>query len=104
AVGDPEFDAGFTAGLEKAAADVLSGAGGIGTYLLTLNDEDIEADLLPAARDLDENHPTLADGFLLTLPEMKSMISALNKHFTLHGFKGMDDYLTSQNAATATLR
>jgi hypothetical protein len=104
AVGDPEFNAGFTAGLEKAANDVLSGTNSIAAYLLTLNDEDIEADLLPPARTLDESHPTLADGFLLTLPEMALMIKGLDAHFKHFGFKGVDDYLTAQNAATPTLR
>jgi len=104
AVGDPEFNAGFSAGMAKANADVLSGTNSIATYVLGLNDEDIEADLLPAARDLDENNPSPADGFLLTIPEMAVMIKALDTHFKAHGFKGVDDYLTQQNAATPTLR
>ena len=103
-VGDPEFNAGFTAGMATANAHVLSGSGSIATYVLGLSDEDIEADLLPAARDLDENNPSPADGFLLTIPEMSAMIKALDTHFKAHGFKGMDDYLTQQNAATPTLR
>ena len=104
AVGDPEFNAGFTAGIEKASNDVLSGAGGIATYLLTLNDEDVEADLLPPARDLDEVHPVHPDGFLLNIPGVTAMVKALDTHFKRYGFKGVDDYLTSQNAATPTLR
>lgn len=103
-VGDPEFNAGFNAGMAKANADVLSGTNSIATYVLGLNDEDIEADLLPAARDLDENSPSPADGFLLTIPEMATMVKALDTHFKRYNFKGVDDYLTQQNAATPTLR
>jgi len=103
-VGDPEFNAGFNAGMTAANSHVLSGTNSIATYVLGLNDEDIEADLLPAARDLDENPPSPADGFLLTIPEMSAMIKALDTHFKSHGFKGLDDYLTQQNAATPTLR
>jgi hypothetical protein len=103
-VGDPEFDAGFTAGMEKASNDVLSGTNSIATYILGLDDEDVEADLLPAARDLDESHPTLADGFLLTIAGVNSQIKAIDTHLKRYGFKGLDDYLTNQNAATPTLR
>jgi hypothetical protein len=103
-VGDPAFNSGFNAGMSKANADVISGSNSIATYVLSLDDEDIVADLLPAARNLDENNPTPADGFLLTIPEMSSMIAALNTHFKSHGYKGLDDYLTNQNTATPTLR
>lgn len=103
-VGDPEFNAGFSAGMAKASADVLTGAGALDTYILTLDDIDIEADLLPAARDLDETPPTLADGFLLTIQGVNSMIKALDTHFKRNGFKGMDDYLSVQNASVPTLR
>lgn len=103
-VGDPEFSAGFNAGMTKANADVISGTNSIATYVLGINDEDIVADLLPAARDLDENNPTPADGFLLTISGMSAMIKALDTHYKAHGFKGVDDYLTTQNAAAPTLR
>jgi hypothetical protein len=103
-VGDPEFDASFTAGMETAANNVLSGSGGIATYLLTLNNEDIEADLLPAARDLDETHPSLADGALLTITGVNAIITALNTHYKRNSYKGLDDYLSTINLATPTLR
>ncbi len=103
-VGDPEFNAGFTAGMEAASGHVLSGAGGIATYLLTLSDEDVIADLLPAARDLDEVHPTPADNFLLSITSVNAQIKALDVHFKRYGYKGMDDYLTQINAVTPTLR
>jgi hypothetical protein len=103
-VGDPEFSNAFNAGMGKASGDVFSGAGALDAYILTLNDVDIEADLLPAARDLDETHPTPADGFLLQITGITAMINAINTHYKRNGFKGVDDYLTQQNAATPTLR
>jgi len=99
-VGDPEFNNAFNAGMETASLDVLSGAGGIATFLLTLNDEDVEADLLPAARILDENHPTPPDGFLLTVPSIKAQLTAIDTHLKGYGFAGLDAYLTSLNGAT----
>jgi len=106
-VGDPEFSAGFNAGMEKAANDVLTGAGGIATFLLTLNDEDVEADLLPPARVLDETHPTPPDGFLLAIPSISNMVKAIDTHLKGYGFAGLDAYLTSLNGSngmTPTLR
>lgn len=103
-VGDPDFNNAFNAGMTIANAHVMSGSGSLATYLLGLSDEDIEADLLPAARDLDENNPTPADGFLLTITGISAFITALNNHFKAHGYKGVDDYLTQQNAAAPTLR
>ena len=103
-VGDPEFNAGFNAGMSAANAAVISGTNSVAAYVLALNDEDVEADLLPAARDLDENNPTPADGFLLTIAGIAAMTKALDTHFKRYGYKGLDDYLTQQNAATPTLR
>lgn len=103
-VGDPTFNAGFNAGMTQANADVLSGSNSIAAYVLATADEDIVADLLPAARSLDENNPSPADGFLLTIPEMNSMITALNTHFKGFSYKGVDDYLTKTNLAAPTLR
>jgi hypothetical protein len=99
-VGDPEFSNSFNAGMETASGHVLSGAGGIATFLLTLNDEDVEADLLPSARDLDETHPTPPDGFLLGVTSINNMMKALDAHFKRYGFKGLDDKLTALNGAT----
>jgi hypothetical protein len=103
-VGDPEFNAGFNAGMAKANADVISGSNSIAAYILALSDEDVEADLLPAARDLDENNPTPSDGFLLTIAGVSALTKALDTHFKRYGYKGLDDYLTQQNTATPTLR
>ncbi len=105
AVGDPEFSAGFNAGMEKGSMDVFSGAGALAAYLLTLTDEDVIADLLPTARDLDEQHPTPPDGFLLTVKEISAALTAMDKHVQRYaGAKSLDDHLSTLNAATPTLR
>jgi hypothetical protein len=104
AVGDQAFDDAFTAGLETAAQNVLSGSNGLATYLLTISDVDVLADFMPAARDLDENHPTPPDGFLLKIAEVTALVTGMNNHFKLFGYKGVDDYLTQLNAVTPTLR
>jgi hypothetical protein len=108
AVGDPAVVSGLTAGFTQAAIDVLSGAtaaNNLAKYVLAIADEDVVADLLPAARNLDETNPTPADGFLLTIPELAAMITALNTHLKRYGgAAGLDAYLTALNASTPTLR
>ncbi len=104
AVGDKEFNDEFTAGMETAALNVWSGSNGLSTYLLTIDDIDVLADLMPAARDLDENHPIPPDGFLLKIKEISALITGMNNHFKLFGYKGLDDYLTQLNGVTPTLR
>jgi hypothetical protein len=106
AVGDPEFSNAFNAGMAKAAADTLVGGGGLATYILAINDVDVEADLLPAARNLAENVPVPPDGFLLGIPEITAMITALSTHIKRYagGPTTLDLYLTSLNVPTPTLR
>jgi hypothetical protein len=99
-VGDPEFSNSFNAGMAKASADVLSGAGSIATFVLTLADEDQIADLLPPARILDENNPVPPDGFLLAIPGISNMLKAIDTHLKNYGFASLDAYLTSLNGAT----
>jgi len=106
-VGDPEFANDFNAGMDAAANNVFSGAGALDTFILGVADVDVVADLLPAARDLDETHPTPADGFVLNISSIAAMISALNTHCKRYGpdgTTGLDSYLTSLNAVTPTLR
>ncbi len=103
-VGDPEFSAGFNAGMETASNDVLSGSNSIAQYVMTTADEDVMADLLPAARDLDETHPVPPDSFLINIKGVNALLTALDTHFKRYGFKGVDDYLTSINASATTLR
>jgi len=78
----------------------LTGAGGIGTFILGLDDMDVEADLLPPARILAENHPVPPDGFLLAIPSISNMIKAIDTHLKGYGFAGLDAYLTSLNGPT----
>src|SRR5512146_2582271 len=84
-VGDPEFSAGFNAGMDAAAGHVFSGAGALDTFILGTSDIDVVADLLPAARDLDETHPTPSDGFVLNIASISAMITALNNHCKNYG-------------------
>jgi hypothetical protein len=93
--------------MEAASNHVFTGAGGIDTFLLTLSDVDVEADLLPAARDLDETHPALSDGSLLASSGVAAMLSALSIHVKRYGpggITGLDSYLTYLNTPTPTLR
>ena len=99
-VGDPEFSDSFNAGMELASNNVLSGSNSIAQFILDLDDEDVEADLLPAAHALNEHHPTPPDGFLLNISSIKAMLTALDTHLKGYGFAGLDAYLTSLNGAT----
>ncbi len=103
-VGDPEFDDSFTSGMEVASDDVFSGAGALDAYILATDDVDIVADLLPAARILDETHPTPPDAYLLNISSVAAMVRALNTHFRFFDFASLDAYLTDQNDPTPTIR
>jgi hypothetical protein len=104
-VGDPNFDASFTAGLDAASNAVLSGSNSIAQYLLDSNDEAVTADLLPAARDLDESHPVMPTGFLLGIPGISAMLRALDNHLKRYaGVASLDAYLSTLNASAPTLR
>lgn len=101
AVGDPEFQAGLTAGFDTASTDVWAA---LATAIQGLSDIDQVADLLPAARDLTEVHPTPPTGFLLNVKSINAMLTALDTHCKRFGFKGLDDHLTNLNSSTPTLR
>lgn len=104
AVGDPEFTAGLNAGFETASAAVFSGSGALSTVIQGLSDLDQEADLLPAARDLNETHPTPPVGFLLSDKGISAMLTALDNHAKRYGYTSLDNALTTINASTPTLR
>lgn len=105
AVGDLALNPAFTAGWETASDNVLSGAGALSAFILALTDQDVVADLLPSARDLDETHPTPDSGFLLRLPEFSAAITAMNRHIVRYGdASGLDAYLTALNLSTPVLR
>lgn len=105
AIGDTEFNNAFTAGMQMANSHVMSGGSSIAAYLIANGDEDVLADLLPPARDLDEANPVPPDGFLLAIPGINALIRALNTHIKRYnGAASLDAYLTTLNAATPTLR
>jgi hypothetical protein len=99
-IGDPEFNDAFNAGMETASNNVLSGGNSIATFILDLDDEDVEADLLPAAHQLNIHHPTPPDGFLLSIASVNNMVKAIDTHLKGYGFAGLDAYLTSLNGPT----
>jgi hypothetical protein len=104
-VGDAEFNDSFTAGMELANSNVMSGAGSLAAYIMATADEDIMADLLPPARDLDEDNPVPPDAFLLGITSVNRMVAALSTHIRRYnGAASLDAYLTVLNAATPTLR
>lgn len=104
-VGDANFDNSFTAGLDAASTAVLSGGNSIAQYILSTTDEAVIADLLPAARDLDESHPVMPTGFLLGIPGVSAMIRAIDNHLKRYaGVASLDAYLSNLNASGPTLR
>lgn len=104
-VGDVAFNNAFTAGMETASAAVLSGAGSIDAYLLATADVDVIADMLSAARDLDESHPVPPARFIFGIAGISAMLAAIDKHLKRYSaYSTLDTYLTSLNASTPTLR
>lgn len=106
AVGDPNLDDSFTAGFTTANAAVMSGAGSIAEYLFGLSDADPAADMLDAARDLDEDNPVPPTRFMIQIAGIAAMFSAINRHIARYNpaTTTLDAYLTSLNASTPTLR
>jgi hypothetical protein len=102
AASDP--DIGSTYGFAAAAGHVLSGSGAIDTFILTLTDRDQIADLLPAARDLDENNPTAPATIISQAALVKAFMAALDIQCARFGYKNLDGYLTFLNTPTPTLR
>src|SRR6266566_10049116 len=97
-IGDTEFNDAFSAGMQLANSDIMSGGNSIAAYVLATGDEDVIADILPPARDLDEANPVPPDGFLLAIPGINKLITALNTH--IHRYQGavsLNAYLTLLN-------
>jgi hypothetical protein len=104
-VGDPALNAGFSAGFSAGSAAVLSGGNSIASYLIAQADEGSLADLLPAARDLDETNPTPPTRFLITVPTIAAEVKALDtycKHYG--GAATFNAYMTALNASGPVLR
>lgn len=108
-VGDAAFNNAFNAGMQTANGHVISGSGSFFTYFGpggTCTDGDVEADLLPPSRDLDEANPTPPSRFLFAISGVNAFFSALDKHIKRYNpaTTTLDAYLTSLNASTPTLR
>jgi len=105
-VGDATFDNSFTAGMQAANAAVISGPGSIAQYLFaSVTDMDVAADMLSAARDLDESNPVPPARFIFGIAGVSRLITAINTHIARYSeYATLDAYLTSLNAAAPTLR
>lgn len=105
-VGDTEFNGAFTAGMQAANAAVMSGSGSLFNYLFeTVTDGDVAADLLSAARDLDEDNPSPPARFVFSIAGVAAFLSSLNRHLARYTeYTTLDAYLTSLNTSTPTLR
>jgi hypothetical protein len=104
-VGDPILTSGLNAGFAAGSDAVMSGSNSIATYLIAQADEGSLADLLPAARDLDETNPTPPTRFLITVPSIAAEIKALDtycKHYG--GAASFNAYMTAQNVAGPVVR
>lgn len=107
AVGDDGLDDSFTAGFTAANAAVMSGSGSLFTYIFEdIADGDVAADLLRAARDLDESNPEPPSRFLIQIPGINDMFTALNTHIKRYNpaTTTLDAYLSSLNESSPTLR
>ncbi len=106
-IGDEAFDNAFNAGMQVANAAVMSGTGSLFTYLVgTVTDGDVMADLLPAARDLDETNPVPPQRFMIGISSVAAMFTAINNHLRRYASTTptLDSYLNSLNASAPTLR
>ena len=105
-VGDAAFNPAFTAGMAAANAAVMSGAGSLFTLLHGLADGDPAADMLQAARNLDESNPVPPTRFMIGIAGISAFMTALNTHIARYNpaTPTLDAFLTALNATTPTLR
>lgn len=104
-VGDAAFNPAFTAGMQAANAAVMSGSGSLFTLLHGLADGDPAADMLQAARNLDESNPVPPTRFMIGIAGISAFLTALNAHVARYSASTtLDAYLTALNASTPTLR
>lgn len=107
-VGDSGFDDAFNAGMQAANAACMSGSGSLFQYLadLAATDADPAADMLGAARNLDESNPTPPTRFLFGISSISAFLTAINTHIARYNpsTTTLDAYLTQLNASTPTLR
>jgi hypothetical protein len=105
-VGDANFDDAFNAGMQAANAAVMSGSGSLFTFLFeTVTDGDVAADMLGAARDLDETNPTPPSRFMIGIAGISAFLTAINTHIRRYtAYSTLDAYLTYLNTSSPTLR
>lgn len=105
-IGDAAFNPAFTAGMAAANAAVMSGSGSLFNYIFgTITDGDVAADMLGAARNLDESNPVPPTRFLLGIAGINAFLGSVDAHLRRYtAFSTLDTYLTSLNATTPTLR
>lgn len=107
-VGDSNFDNAFNAGMDAANAEIMSGSGSLFQYLadLAATDADPAADMLNAARNLDEDNPEPPARFLFGISGVSTFLAALDTHIKRYNpaTTTLDAYLTSLNASSPTLR
>ena len=67
---------------------------------------DVAADMLNAARNLDESNPVPPARFMIAISGVAAFFSAINAHITCYNpaTTTLDAYLSSLNASTPTLR
>lgn len=105
AVGDSEFNAAFDAGLDAAWNNTLKqGAGGLVNFTESLNDLQLNAYLAESTYKASIANLSPPDSFLLNIPEVKAIITALDNYFKANGYASLDAYLTSLNSSTPSLR
>lgn len=105
-VGDENFDDAFNAGMAAANAAIMSGSNSLFTFLFeTVTDGDVAADLLPAARDLDESNPVPPARFMIGIAGISAFMTAINNHLRRYSaYTTLDSYLSYLNTSTPTLR
>jgi hypothetical protein len=103
--GDLTFDNTFTAGIQVANSHVMSGGSSLAVDILATADQDVIADLLPAARDLDESNPVQSTAYLGSIPGIAAFLTGLATHLRRYGSaSSLDAYLTALNTSSPTLR
>jgi hypothetical protein len=107
-VGNSGFDVAFNAGMDAANAEIMTGSNSIFQQLadLAATNADPAADMLEAARNLDETNPEPPSRFLFGISGISALLAALDKHLKRYNpsTTTLDAYLTSLNASSPTLR
>jgi hypothetical protein len=91
--------------MQAGNAIIMSGADSLATYLISTGDEGALADMLPAARDLDETNPSPPTRFMIGIASIAAMFAGINRYVARYSaYSTLDAYLTAANASAPTLR